>query len=336
MKIYPNLKNLIKMSDLDTKFYFRISTILLVVFSIWHFSSPRENNNLLDPEAETRPPKDTSATLTNFAPPILVVFNDNENTLPRRNWSAPALEINAEAALAMRDDGGRIYYNKNMEARRPIASLTKLMTAIVVLENYRLDEIIKIPIEAVRREGSRGDLRPSEEITVRALLNIMLIDSSNDAAVALAAQNPDFVSLMNKKAAGLGLKNTYFTNPDGVDEGNGYSTALDVAKIFSYLIGRHPEISEVLKTKNMVVYSADGKIAHRLENTNALLGEVGEIKAGKTGYTDKAGGALALLISGLSFGDKNNIITVVLGSSDRFGESEKIINWLRTAYIWER
>ena len=84
----------------------------------------------------------------------------------------------------------------------------------------------------------------------------------------------------------------------------------------------------------MAVYSADGKIAHRLKNTNALLGAVSEIRAGKTGYTDKAGGSLALLISGLKFGDKNNIITVVLGSPDRFGESEKLIQWLKEAYIW--
>jgi len=322
--------------DNNQKFYLKMALILIVTFFIWYFGSSEEKNIILDPEAEQRQMKTVPAALSNFVPPVIVVLNSSGNTLPQRNWSVSALELNAEAALAISDDGERIYYNKNINEKRAIASLTKLMTAIIVLENYNLDEIIKIPAEAVRREGSRGDLRPSEEITIRALLNVMLIDSSNDAAIALAIKNPDFVSLMNKKAAELNLKNTHFTNPDGVDESNNYSTALDVAKIFGYLIDRYPEISEILKTKNMVVYSADGKIAHRLENTNALLGEVSEIKAGKTGYTDKAGGTLALLISGLNFGDKNNIITIILGSSDRFGESEKIINWLRAAYIWER
>ena len=84
----------------------------------------------------------------------------------------------------------------------------------------------------------------------------------------------------------------------------------------------------------MIVYSADGKISHRRKNTNALLGSISEIRAGKTGYTDKAGGSLALLVSSFHFGDENNIITIVLGSPDRFGESEKLIQWLKEAYIW--
>ncbi len=320
--------------DNDKKFFLKMSLILVAALFIWYFGSPEEKNIILDPEAETRQPKATPVALSNFVPPTIVILSDSENTLPRRNWRAPALEINAEAALAMRADGGRVYYNKNMEARRPVASLTKLMTAIVVLENYNLEEIIKIPVAAVRREGSRGDLRLYEEITARSLLDMVLIDSSNDAAIALADKNSGFVSLMNKKAKELELLNTRFSNPDGLDEDNNYSTAIDIAKIFSYLMNNYPAVFDILKTENMVVYSVDGKIAHRLKNTNALLGALSEVKAGKTGYTDKAGGSLALLVSGFHFGDKNNIITVVLGSPDRFGESEKLIQWLKEAYIW--
>lgn len=318
----------------NNKFYLKMSVLLFAAFFIWYFSSPEEKNIILDPEAEQRQMKATPVALSDFVPPTIIVWSDSENTLPRRNWSASALELNAEAALAMRADGGRIYYNKNMEEKRPVASLTKLMAAIIVLQNYNLDEIIKVSEAAVRREGSRGDLKPSEEITARALLDIMLIDSSNDAAMALADNNSDFVSLMNKKAKELGLLNTHFTNPDGLDEENNYSTAIDIAKIFGYLTNNYPAVFDILKTENMIVYSADGKIAHRLKNTNALLGAISEVKAGKTGYTDKAGGSLALLISGFHFGDKNNIITVVLGSPDRFGESEKLIRWLKEAYIW--
>ncbi|MBI2446837.1 MAG: D-alanyl-D-alanine carboxypeptidase [Parcubacteria group bacterium] len=308
--------------------------LLSAAFFIWYFGSPKENSIILDPEAEQRHKKATPAALSNFVPPTIIVLNDSKNTLPRRNWSIPALEINAEAALAMRADGGRIYYNKNMEMRRPVASLTKLMTAIIVLENYNLEEIIKVPLAAVKREGSRGDLRPFEEITVRSLLDMMLIDSSNDAAMALADKNSNFVFLMKKKIEVLGLLNTHFTNPDGLDEDDNYSTAFDIAKIFGYLTSNYPAVLDILKTENMIVYSANGKIAHRLKNTNALLESISEIRAGKTGYTDKAGGSLALLISGFHFGDKNNIITIVLGSPDRFGESEKLIRWLKEAYIW--
>jgi len=314
--------------DGNKNFYLKISLLLIAAFFIWIFgSSNKEEFSALKAENSSERQPKTPAALTNFVPPTLVLFKDSENILPKRNWTVPFLELQAQAALAIKTDGSRVYYNKNIEARRSVASLTKLMTAIIVLENYNLDEVIKIPLGAVRREGARGDLKPDESITTRSLLNIMLIDSSNDAAFALAKQKADFVSLMNKKAKELGLANTHFSNPDGLDEPGNYSSALDIEKIFSYLINKYPEAFEILKTKNMLVYSADGKTEHRLKNTNELLGKVNEVVAGKTGYTDEAGGSLILLV-------ENNIITVVLGSPDRFSESEKLINWLRAAYIW--
>ena len=311
------------------QFYLKMSLILATAFFIWIFGSSKEEFSALKAENSSEWQPKTPVAFTNFVPPTLVVFKDSENTLPKRNWATPFLELKAEVALAIRTDGSRVYYNKNIEIQRPVASLTKLMTAIIVLENYDLDEVIKIPLNAVRREGATGDLKPDESITVRSLLNIMLIDSSNDAAFALAEKRADFVSLMNKKAKELGLVNTHFSNPDGLDEPGNYSSALDVEKIFNYLINKYPEAFEILKTKNMVVYSADGKIEHRLKNTNELFDKMNEVVAGKTGYTSEAGGSLILLT-------KDNIITVVLGSPDRFGESEKLIQWLKSAYIWEK
>ena len=312
----------------NKNFYLKISLLLIAAFFIWIFgSSNKEEFSALKAENSSEWQLKTPAALTNFVPPTLVVFKDSENTLPKRNWTVPFLELKAQVALAIKADGSRVYYNKNVEMQRSVASLTKLMTATVVSENYNLDEIVKIPLSAVRREGAMGDLKLGESITVRSLLNIMLIDSSNDAAFALAEKRTDFVSLMNKKAKELGLANTHFTNPDGLDEPGNYSSALDIEKIFSYLINKYPEAFEALKTKNMVVYSLDGKVEHRLQNTNELLGKMDKVMAGKTGYTDEAGGSLILLT-------ENNIITVVLGSPDRFSESEKLINWLRAAYIW--
>jgi len=315
--------------DNSKQFYFKMSLILAVAFFIWIFGSSKKEFSALKAEKSPEWQPKTPAALTNFVPPAFVVFKDSENILPKRNWSAPFLELGAQAALAIKTDGSRVYYNKNIETRRSVASLTKLMTAVIVLENYNLDEIIEIPLSAIRREGVRGDLKPDELITVRSLLSIMLIDSSNDAAFALAKKRADFISLMNKKAKELGLANTHFSNSDGLDEPGNYSSALDIKKIFSYLVNTYPEAFEILKIKNMVVYSADGKIEHRLKNTNELLGKVDEVEVGKTGYTDEAGGSLILLT-------KNNIITVVLGSPDRFSESEKLIQWLKSAYIWEK
>ena len=313
--------------DENKKFYFKMSLILVVAFFIFILGNKKD----AAPETAVKklPTENKPAALVNFLPIIPTIFEDSENILPKRDWTAPFLELEAQTALAIKTDGSRVYYNKNIEAQRPIASLTKLMTAIVVLENYDLNQIVKIPLNAVKRESSAGNLRPSETMAVRSLLSVMLIDSSNDAAFALAEQRQDFISLMNKKAKELGLNNTHFSNPDGLDEPGNYSSALDIAKIFSYLINEHPEAFEILKTKNMVVYSSNGKIEHRLINTNELLDKADGVVAGKTGYTDKAGGSLALLVKG-------GIITVVLGSPDRFGESEKLIQWLKKAYIWEK
>lgn len=305
--------------------YFNISLLILVSFFIWFFNSPKN----IAPVGKIAP-----SAFVNFKPIDLSFNNNSENTTPRRDWSTPALELEAQAALAMRFDGSRVYYNKNMEVRRPVASLTKLMTAIVVLENYNLDDIIKIAKSDVKREGATGDLRMDETLTVRSLLNIMLIDSSNDAAAALARQRSNFISMMNEKTEKLGLANTHFSNADGLDEKNNFSSAFDIAKIFSHLIFNHPLAADILRTKSMVVYSSEGDIEHRLTNTNELLGNIAEVQAGKTGYTGEAGESLILLVSGMEFGEKNSIITVVLGSPDRFGESEKLIKWLKKAYIW--
>ena len=309
-------------------FYLKISLILAAAFFVWFFGSPKDKL-VVSKEISQEKQFNAPAALTNFAPPMLMIFGDSENMTPRRDWTVPFLELEAPAALAIKTDGSRVYYNKNIETRRSIASLTKLMTAIIIFENYDLNEVMEIPLSAVKREGSMGDLRPSESITARSLLDIMLIDSSNDAAFAFANHKPGFISLMNQKAKELGLNNTRFSNADGLDDANNHSSALDVSKIFSYLVSKHPEALEIMKINNMVVYSADGKIAHRLQNTNELLEKTDIVIAGKTGYTEKAGGSLVLLAKG-------DIITVVLGSPDRFGESEKLINWLKSAYIWEK
>lgn len=318
----------------NNKFYFKMSVLLFAAFFIWYFGSSDKQGNPQE-NSQKLPTKNKPAALENFVPPTLVLFKDSRNILPKRNWSTPPLELQAEAAIAVKLDGSRIYYNKNINNRRPIASITKLMTAIIVSENYDLNGTIEITKKDIKREGARGDLRAGETISIRSLLSIMLVDSSNDAALALAGQKDDFIFLMNKKAKDLNLSNTKFSNPDGLDEQNNYSSALDVSKIFSYIIHNHKEALEILKVKNIVVYSSDGKIEHRLKNTNELLGAVPEVKAGKTGYTDNAGESLTLLISNLYPNSVNNdIITVVLNSPDRFKESEKLIQWLKEAYIW--
>ena len=324
---------------------YRLTIFLLIIFgfSIWAFSGdsfiPKEH-----PDGPAYNPQ--PALLSNFVSPVFVAFSGDENMVPKRNWLIPNIETGAKSALAISFDGKRIYYEKNSRTRLPMASLTKLMTALVVAENYDLDRVFTVLPAALTREGERGDLRSYEKITARSLLAMMLVESSNDAAMVLAQNLPekmeknsansfsDFMNLMNQKAWELELNDTHFDNPDGLDSPTHYSSAFDLSNLFRYLLTRHSWLREYLKNQNMVVYSADGKIQHRLKNSNVLLGRIPEVEAGKTGFTDNAGGSLILFTSG--FGDfDRGIITVILGSDDRFGESEKLINWLRSAYIWQ-
>ena len=135
------------------KFYFQMSLVLGAAFLIWVFGAPFKDVQTTNEDKQKFQLKGTPSALTDFVLPVLIVFNDSENVLPKRDWLVPAIELNAEAAIAMRPDGGRIYYNKNMEARRPIASLTKLMTAIIVLGNYDLNDVIKISREKAEPDG---------------------------------------------------------------------------------------------------------------------------------------------------------------------------------------
>lgn len=325
---------------------YRVTIFLIIAigFFIWVLGGGGEVVKNEHPDGPAYNPQ--PALLANFVSPVFVAFSGDENMVPKRNWQVANIETGAKSALAVSFDGKRIYYEKNSRMRLPMASLTKLMTALVVAENYDLDKALTVLPAALTREGERGDLRPYEKITVRSLLAMMLVESSNDAAMVLAQNLPekmeknsansfsDFVNLMNQRAWELELRDTRFENPDGLDSEAHYSTALDLSNLFRYLLEHYPRVGEILRAQNMVVYSADGKIEHRLKNSNDLLGRIPEIEAGKTGFTDNAGGSLILFTSG--FGDfDRGIITVILGSDDRFGESEKLINWLRSAYIWK-
>lgn len=265
--------------------------------------------------------------------------------LPVRNWNVPFAEISAKSVLSTDEKAEKVFYQKNSSERLPIASLTKLMTALIVLDNYNLEEKIKISKAAVQIEGEMGGLVVGETLTVRNLLYVMLIESSNDAAFAFAEKigTDKFVELMNKKAAVLYLKNTHFANPAGFDEKNNYSTAFDLARLASAALN-YPLVWEILRTKEIEVKSEavpdnpnQPIFPHRLINSNKLLDVVPEIVGGKTGYTDLAGGCMILVAQLENF----KVINIVLGADggapflDRFKETEKLINWLKEAYLWK-
>jgi len=258
------------------------------------------------------------------------------NYLPIRNFSIPEPILGAKAAAIFDVKSGRFLYSKNPDERLPIASVTKLMTAVVILDNLDLSQIYTVPIEDINVDGLGADLYKDEQLRGEDLFKLMLIKSSNDAALtfASAAQKLgiDLVARMNEKAQMLGMADTKFTNPAGLDDNDAFSTASDLVKLVRY-VQKYDLISEALITKSADITSSDGKIKHHLANTDQLLGQISGIVIGKTGYTD---GALGTMVLRVAINDnKDDIISVVLGSNDRFGETKTLIDWSKKAYYWK-
>ncbi len=258
------------------------------------------------------------------------------NYLPVRDLTVTEPIIEARAAALYDVNSGRFLYAQNVNKRLPIASVTKLMTAIVVMDNLGLDDVYTVSAENVNVDGLGADLYRGEQLSGKDLFKIMLIKSSNDAALTFATQAQrqgiDLVAKMNEKAQRLGMTNTHFSDPAGLDDQDAFSTAADLIKLVSYAAG-YDLISKLLTTRTADVISLDGRINHHLINTDQLLGQISSIILGKTGHTDSALGTMVLEVGLNDGGDR--IISVVLGSNDRFGETKKLIEWGKKAYSWK-
>lgn len=264
-----------------------------------------------------------------------------KNYKPLRNTAAVDLEINAKAVISilLNNRGGeKVLFEKNSAEALPIASLSKLTTVDVILKNYDLAKEIVVSKEAVSQEENFGKLRVGDILTVKELLYPLLIESSNDAAFALANNydgfdEKSFVEMMNNDAQSLELLNTHFVNSSGLDPEEGEpldkintSSARDLAKLAKQLLNI-PLVWEILSTPKINLYG------ETLYSTNKLLGKMPGIIGGKTGYTDTALGCFVLVIEAPD--SKGQIINVILGTSnDRFSEMEKLINWTNRAYLW--
>jgi len=250
-----------------------------------------------------------------------------------KNRDYENLEIEAESAISVEINSQgkeKVLFKKNAREPMPIASLTKLMTAIVAWEFYDPELRVQISKEAIEQEEDNGELKIGEILTVKDLLYIMLIESSNDAAYALAQVIgvEGFQDLMNLKAKDMDLKNTYFFNSTGLDPNSenskeiNYSSAEDLVKLGKYLL-KKPSILEILNKKEYPLYLKNGVLHHILSNTNELLGEIPEIIGGKTGFTERAGGCLIEILKGRRAG--TYLINVILNSPARFEDMKKLI-----------
>ena len=227
--------------------------------------------------------------------------------------------ISAKSAILV-DQSGNVLFEKDADERMLIASTTKLMTALVVLENCNLSDTFVIEQKHISVEGSSMYLKSGEEISVRELLYGLLLSSGNDAASALAYHTSGsveaFVKLMNKKARKLGLENTSFENPHGLDSEKHYSSARDLAVI----------MSEALKNEEFVRISSTSHITiggRTLTNHNKLLTTCDGVISGKTGFTKKAGRTLVSCCkrSGMT------LICVTLCDPDDWNDHSNLYEW---------
>ena len=248
------------------------------------------------------------------------------------------LNSNNFLSVFVKDEKEVVLSEKEIDEQIAIASLTKLMTAVIVLDSYNLDDLISISDSAINTYGTARELQRGELISVKDLLFVTLIESSNDGAEAFAEKmgRSTFIYKMNEKARGLNMKSTRFVNPTGLDEESltNVSTASDLEKLVVLILKDYPLISEILSLSSKEITSYSG-VYRKLTNTNILLSESSVYLWGKTGYTLKANGCLILILNNFSLdSDEGYVINIIAGADDRFNEARKLENWLEESFIW--
>lgn len=255
--------------------------------------------------------------------------NISYDTLVKKKDVFDGVDIVGKSALVKDINTGEILYSKNSDVPLPIASITKVMTAIVFAENMQ-QEKITVSEEDILVYG-RSLLYPGEKFEAKDLLDFTLISSSNDGASSIASNafnsydypKERFVEEMNKTAKKIGMSKTYFNNETGLDINyiaGAHGSADDVSIMFEYALKNHPNLIESTKEKYLEIKSDIGLI-HQATNTNKVINKLPNIIASKTGYTELAGGNLAVIIDP---GLNRPISIVVLGSTReaRFSDVE--------------
>ncbi len=237
--------------------------------------------------------------------------------------------LSASGVLLLDAESGEEVFSRNADVVRPIASLTKMMTALLALETHALNDVFRTPTFIDDIGGSTIGLVPDERMTVESLLFALLLPSANDAAFTLASPSlPAFVRRMNARAHTLGLRSTHFQNPAGLDHPEQFSTPRDVAWLALAAL-RNPYFRAIVETKTYRISSLppDGEkpLEYSLRNTNELLHTDSRVLGVKTGTTTGAGECLVLL-----FEEKGHrFLLVLLGSKNRYTDALKVLSALR-------
>jgi D-alanyl-D-alanine carboxypeptidase (penicillin-binding protein 5/6) len=255
--------------------------------------------------------------LSSFFISCVVSYITKERVSAAGGWSAYA---------AMEQSTGRVLYGSNLHMRLPMASTTKIMTAITVIESGGLEKKIKVPRAAVGVEGSSIYLKENEEIKTEDLLYGLMLMSGNDSAAALAIATSGsvekFAELMNKKAAAIGAKNTHFVNPHGLHHAEHYTTAYDLALISAYAL-KNPTFKKIVASeKHIIPDTSSGAGARYLHNKNKMLHMYEGADGVKTGFTKNSG--RCLVSSATKSGMQ--VVVVVLNCPDMWNDSMSLLN----------
>jgi len=277
-----------------------------------------------------------SAGLSNL-PGVVTPRQESPKDLPEGPTMVvriPEPVITAKAVLVKDVESGKTLLAHNSREKHPPASTAKLMTALVALDLYALEDTLSVPEFCTTIEGQRTGFQSEERYSVRDLIYSLLIGSSADAACTLSlgkVSYTEFVDQMNMKSAELGLEDTRFTNPVGLDASNGdhLSTTEDL-----YDLALHarsiPLISEAVGLTSKTVVSSEGE-EFQVWNTNELLWSLPGTVGIKTGTTEAAGEVLIYEYSAAG----KDIIIVVMGSEERFLDTRKILDWVLVSYSWD-
>ncbi len=298
-------------------FFCFLIIFILGAFFYYHFE---KNNakNIASPLPEDLKNNSEITSLDFWLPSLFGLFESNDEP-----------ELSAKSALVYDLTDETTVYEKNSQERLPMASITKLMTAIVAIDHKRKDNRYVVYEEALVGENTIG-LSAGEVMTLEELLYGVFMYSANDAAETLALNTMDrseFISTMNKKAKAIGLTNTNFTNPTGLQgDGNQYTTAYDLLVLARFVVSNYPEIIKASSTEEIVLEESEDHYEYHLYNQLNLITSYPGVKGLKDGYTPEAG---LCLVTYLDY-KGHKMIGIILGSENRRQEMKDLLDYSLT------
>lgn len=292
--------------------------VILAGFFLWY---PGQNRLLM-----IAPGTSSNAFTIPFPLPSIAPYPTNVTGV------RPGDEVTAGGVVIEDVDSGVVLFQRNSYESFSPASTTKILTALVILDTFSLDDVMTV--KTLQNNGASMKLVAGERITVENLLYGALIQSGNDAAWALAENYPGgveaFVVAMNEKAKDLHLTHSHFTNPVGFDDPTHKMTPMDLARLAGVALS-NKTIVKMVAIPQITISDVTHTYFHNLTNVNALLGKIPGVGGIKTGWTEEAGENLVTLVER----GGHRIIIVVLKSKDRFTDTTKLIDWVFTNHRWE-